>query len=189
MWKISESFHRSASRSGVSHPHISTTLQPKSSSWAFLFLSRFWFSANFSSQNSLWVSGMLARLQVWRCQKHPCTKITVLYLGKTRSGFPGRWAPCNRKRNPSLWAHERTINSGTVCFPLTELIIRLRTSGATLSIECERLPSLYSKARNRAQVIFQTHAISSLIPYKLTCSQISAGSGKAFKQALKYLNL
>src|SRR5205085_11974828 len=30
------------------------------------------------------------------CQKQPCTKITVLYFGKTISGFPGKSFTCSR---------------------------------------------------------------------------------------------
>ena len=69
-----------------------------------------------------------------RCQKHPCTKITVPYLGRTMSGVPGRSLRCSRKRKPKRCSMERTRSSGRVFFPRTFDIRALRWEGVSLSM-------------------------------------------------------
>jgi hypothetical protein len=60
------------------------------------------------------------------------------------SGLPGisfRWS---RNRKPALWIARRTRNSHEVFLLLTAAIMRLRTSGATVSVmTCPPLQELY----------------------------------------------
>ena len=50
----------------------------------------------------------------WRCQKQPCTNITLSFEEKTISGCPGRFLLCNRYRYPIPCASRRTAISGFV---------------------------------------------------------------------------
>ena len=70
----------------------------------------------------------------WRCQKHPCTKITLPRLGNTMSGLPGRSRACKRYRYPIPCTRCRTSISGFVSFPLTRLIRWLRSAAVKVSI-------------------------------------------------------
>lgn len=104
----------SASRFRVSHSQTVSTFQPCWPSALTFRASRLWLPLNFRVQNSCRVEGNIPRLQLCRCQKHPCTKMTFRCLGKTMSGFPGKSIRCNRKRNPIRWISERTASSGAV---------------------------------------------------------------------------
>ncbi len=90
---------------------------------------------NFNAHIPVCVWGMCAILQPWCwCQKHPLTKIAVLYLGKTMSGCPGSVFTCNRKRKPRWWSHLRTAISGFVSFERIWDIIRLLAVFDTVSM-------------------------------------------------------
>jgi len=70
---------------------MTITDQPLSRSCSCWRWSRWMFCSNFLLQKSSRVFGVV----VWRhpgcrCQKQPCTNTTVLYLGRTMSGDPGR---------------------------------------------------------------------------------------------------
>lgn len=119
----------------VSHSHIVQTCQPsfpssfKENSSLALFL------RNFSCQNSLRVSGIVALLQpgCW-CQKHPCTNIQRRYLGRTISGLPGRSLRCNLNRKPIEWSVRLTRISGEVSLALTAAMFFERCSLLSRSI-------------------------------------------------------
>lgn len=74
-----------------SHSQTMMTDQPLASSCRQTSSSRCLLRVIFAVQNSVLVLGVVAFLQsLWPCQKQPCTKITVWYLGRTISGVPGR---------------------------------------------------------------------------------------------------
>ena len=132
-----------ALRSLTSHSQITMTLQPSLRRSAWLRASRTTFLRNLFSQYSTFVFGLDAILQEgWRCQKHPCTKITDRYFGKTMSGQPGRSFRWRRKRNPSPWAMRRTASSGFVSRLLIRDIISLRFLRSTVSVIAKSLPRL-----------------------------------------------
>lgn len=83
------SFFFSHSARRVWHSQTTRTRHPLFLNWRTFLLSRLRFSKNFCSQKSFRVLGVVVRRQPCRCQKHPCTKITLLRPGKTRSGEPG----------------------------------------------------------------------------------------------------
>ena len=101
------------------------------------------FLRNFFSQYSTFVFGLDACSQEgWRCQKHPCTKMTDQYFGNTMSGLPGRSLRWRRKRNPSPWAMRRTTSSGFVSrLPIRD-IISLRFLRSTVSVIAKSTPRL-----------------------------------------------
>ena len=62
----------------VSHSQIVITRQPAARSAATVLASLKTFSSNLASQNLTRVFGIVVFAQpAWRCQKQPCTKITV----------------------------------------------------------------------------------------------------------------
>ena len=62
----------------VSHSQIVITRQPAARSAAMFVASLETFPSNLAAQNLTRVFGIVLFAQpVWRCQKHPCTKITV----------------------------------------------------------------------------------------------------------------
>jgi hypothetical protein len=118
-----------------SHSQHTRTFQPAALSARCCRRSRRRLLLNFSCQNSRFDRGVDAKRQpVCRCQKHPCTKRTVLYRGKTRSGVPGRSRRCRRNRRPSACSARLTSISGLVSRPVIPAIILLRTAGLTVSI-------------------------------------------------------
>ena len=127
----------------VSHSHTVRTSQPRARSSASFLASRSTFRLNLSCQNSILVFGVLAILQpVCRCQKQPCTKITLCNRGSVKSGVPGKSRRCSRKRYPSAWMSRRTIISGLVSRgPIRA--IRAERSGETLARRCG--PALWSE--------------------------------------------
>ena len=68
------------------------------------------------------------------CQKHPFTKITVLNLGKTISGDPGKSLRCSLNLRPLLCRVDLTYISGLVFLLLTEDIIDDLVSALNLSM-------------------------------------------------------
>lgn len=89
--------------------------------------------AIFVRQNSGLVEGSLNRWQSWPCQKHPFTKMTVLYFRSTISGLPGKPAAWSRYRNPRANSPLRIRSSGLVFRLLMPDIIRLRVCWSTIS--------------------------------------------------------
>jgi len=64
------------------------------------------------------VTSILARGAIQHTgQKHPCTKMTFLCLGKTISGFPGRLGTWSRNLYPQDRAIFLTKSSGFVFLP------------------------------------------------------------------------
>lgn len=96
----------------------------------------------FVSQYVVFEAGIRDLLQPCLCQKQPFTKTAVLYLGRTRSGLPGRTLECKRKRKPAAWRPRRTNNSGEVPLDRTSAIIRLRVCGSTVSVMHRTRPGL-----------------------------------------------
>ena len=83
------------------HSQMTRTSQPIFSKAAMSRSSRAWLAANFGSQKSRRLFGIL---EIWqegsacRCQKHPWTRMTFLRGPKTMSGRPGKSLRCNRYR-------------------------------------------------------------------------------------------
>ena len=115
------------------HSQIVVYRQPAAVSLATERTSFSRFRSIFARQNSGRVEGHLKSGQSCPCQKHPCTKIAAFQRGNTRSGFPGSFRSWRRKRNPRACNPFRIINSGRVFVPRMPAIMRLRTSGETMS--------------------------------------------------------
>lgn len=127
-----ESTYSTSSR--IPHSQMTMTRQPASVRSRQLRRSRAILPSNFSCQNSRLVEGVVQYLQpTCRCQKHPCTKITVLNLGNTRSGFPGSRASWSRYLNPALCRALLITSSGLVSFPRIDAMIRERVLVSTMS--------------------------------------------------------
>ena len=97
------------------HSHTVKTRQPSASSEAVCSRSRVRVRVSFGSQYSRLDLGNPAIGQFGsgcQCQKHPLTKITARWRGRTKSGLPARRRPCSRKRYPRRCTIERTSNSG-----------------------------------------------------------------------------
>ena len=95
----------------------------------------FWFSASrsmlrdiFWCQYSSLLDGHTNLPQSCLCQKHPLTKMTVLYLGSTISGHPGRRRTFFLYRSPLENRYFRTVSSGLELVLLIWDIFLLRTS-------------------------------------------------------------
>lgn len=117
-----------------SHSHIVMTFQPISlNSWLCLmsFSILRW---NFCCQYSELVLGVVVYLHPsCLCQKQPWTKITVLYFGRTISGFPGRAVTFFRYLNPLRNKYFRTLTSIEVFVLRMRDIFLLLCSLETLS--------------------------------------------------------
>lgn len=99
----------------IEHSQTTATRQPMLPSAATVAASLSMFRPSLLSQKSALVLGKRKYGQPsWRCQKHPCTRMTAPHFGRTRSGFPGSFLPCNRKRKPRRQSSRRTISSGLV---------------------------------------------------------------------------
>lgn len=122
-----------ASVQPTSHSQTIRLDHPSFLSWRRLFLSRFLLLSIFSFQKAALVCGRRPFWHACPCQKHPWTKITFLREEKTRSGVPGRFLACRRKRYPIRWTSDRTANSGFVSFERICDISRLRCSGVMVS--------------------------------------------------------
>jgi len=118
----------------VSHDQTTSTDHPSASRSVIFRASRAMLSSNFRAQNSARVFGVLAaRHPEWRCQKHPCTKITFRRPGNAMSGVPGKSRRCRRNRYPRRWSRRRTAISGSVFFCLTRRMSAFRASGVCAS--------------------------------------------------------
>lgn len=101
-----------------SHSHRMSGSQPCFRRERIARLSRSRVAANFPLQNSAFDFGMYANRHArCRCQKHPCTKMTFLLLGKAKSGVPGKSRRWSRNRYPRACASLRTASSGFVSLP------------------------------------------------------------------------
>ncbi len=136
--------------SGVrnAHSHAMATRHPLLRSVARTVQSRAIFCLNLDCQKSGRVEGVVQYLQPsWRCQKQPCTKITALNFGKTKSGRPRMFVTCVRKRNPRQCSARRIAISGFVFLPLIAAIMRERVGWSTISVACllafEAEPSIH----------------------------------------------
>lgn len=88
---ISSNLTAALSMEARSHSQTIITRQPAVFNCSTAAASRATFLLNFSIQNSVLDLGVVATLQPsCRCQKQPCTKMTVRYFVRTMSGFPGR---------------------------------------------------------------------------------------------------
>lgn len=113
------------------------TRHPLHRSAARTVQSRAIFCLNLDSQNSGRVEGVVQNLQPsWRCQKQPCTKITALNFGNTKSGRPRIFVTCRRKRNPREWSTRRRAISGLVFLLWIPAIMRERVGWSTISVAC-----------------------------------------------------
>lgn len=120
---------RSASLGDFSwHSQITNDVHPCTRSDLIAAASRLVLRSSFLFQNARLLVGRLPRRQLWQCQKQPCTKITLLNLGRQMSGEPGRSFLCRRNLNPMRCNNERTMSSGLVSKLRTLAIMRLRFS-------------------------------------------------------------
>ena len=131
---------------------MTKTDQPHLASRRLIALSRSLFPSNFRRQNATLVLGIrFPRVHLCRCQKHPCTKMTLRRLLKTRSGHPGR----SRAYTPNLYPRERrslrTRNSGLVSLARTKAIRSLRSSGVSGSVLMQISCPIMSRARRDVQ--------------------------------------
>ena len=93
------------------------------------------FPANLGIQNCSFDFGSRASAQPGcRCQKQPCTKMTFLSFGKTRSGFPGRSETCRCGLYPNERAIFLTSSSGFVFLLRMSAIRSLRSFRVNVSI-------------------------------------------------------
>lgn len=116
-----------------SHSHIVRTFQPIWVRRSVTSTSRSLLPVIFSTQKPIRVFGHLNRWHSCPCQKHPLTKTAVRYLGKTRSGEPGRLFRWSRNLSPRSCNILRSKTSGEVFRDRMPAIILLRTSGVTTS--------------------------------------------------------
>ena len=82
------------------------------------------------------------------CQKHPFTKMHVLYFLNTRSGCPGNFGELSLYLNPLIHSPRRTIHSGFVFLDPIAAMFLCRCSAESLSIMAQQLP----QAQIRKQV-------------------------------------
>lgn len=126
----------------TAHSHTTATRQPSSLRFASFRRSRATFSLNFCCQNLRLDEGVAASLQPeCRCQKQPCTKTTARYIGKTKSGFPGKLFTFNRYLNPARCIADLRTRSGSVSHPRIPAIIRDRVLASTMSAISSPPPS------------------------------------------------
>ena len=93
------------------------------------------FPANLGIQNCSFDFGSRASPQLGcRCQKQPCTKMTFLSFGKTRSGFPGRSETWRCGLYPNERAIFLTSSSGFVFLLRMSAIRSLRSFRVSVSI-------------------------------------------------------
>ncbi len=113
-----------------SHSQTTNTLHPSEMRVDMFFASRVLFFSILSPQNTAFVLGSTKNEHPsCPCQKQPLTKTTLLYLGKTMSGLPGRRLSLVRYRSPFLNKKRLTSNSALVSLPLMERMILLRCAG------------------------------------------------------------
>ena len=101
----------------------------------FTLLSRSWLLIIFACQYSVLDFGITnSPHPSCPCQKHPFTKMHVLYFLSTMSGFPGNLGWLSLYLKPRLHKNLRTSISGFVSFPFIEAMHLCLCSGVSLSI-------------------------------------------------------
>ena len=118
----------------ISHSHIVLGSHPMVTSCACDSLSLETLRLIFWFQYSTLLFGILDLLQPCQCQKHPCTKMAIRYLGSTKSGVPGSFRLWSRNLYPALCSDRRTNISGTEPFEGTRAIILLLVVLLTVSM-------------------------------------------------------
>ena len=109
------------------HYQITITFHPNAFSWFSASLSRFWVPEILSIHHSVRVLGITKyRQPSCPCQKQPLINSTVLYLGKTISGFPGRVFTFSLYLKLLANKNCRTSISGFVFFPFMRLMLKER---------------------------------------------------------------
>ena len=73
------------------------------------------------------------------CQKHPFTKMHVLYFLSTKSGCPGNRLWFSLYLNPRFHSPRRTIISGFVSFDLTAAMLSCRCCTVSLSMLAKKI--------------------------------------------------
>jgi hypothetical protein len=133
--KVEVSFLVNFSGDIVSHSQIVRTAHPAWRNRTTFRRSRFTFCRNFVAQNSALVLGVVVFEHLsCRCQKQPCTKRAVRYLGITKSGVPGRSLRWRRNRKPSACNERRTVISGFVFVRPTARIILVRIGSTDIRV-------------------------------------------------------
>lgn len=117
-----------------SHSQTRYTRHPALLNAWWLLLSRNRLASIFVAQKPLLVPGIRPFWQRWPCQKHPSTKTTTPYFGRTRSGRPGRSLAWSRYRSPDACRNDRTSSSGLVSLLLIRDIRSLRSDGLRVSV-------------------------------------------------------
>lgn len=117
-----------------SHSQTRYTRHPALLNAWWLRLSRNRLASIFVAQKPLLVPGIRPFWQRWPCQKHPSTKTTTPYFGRTRSGRPGRSLAWSRYRSPDACRNDRTSSSGLVSLLLMRDIRSLRSDGLRVSV-------------------------------------------------------
>lgn len=119
----------------LQHSQITTTRHPASTSVFMARLSLAIFSENFFCHFSWLVCGLVEYLHSQcLCQKHPFTKMTVLYLARTISGLIFRIFEFRRYLKPWEWINFLNSISGLVFFERIPAIILERVVKETMSI-------------------------------------------------------
>ena len=117
-----------------SHSHTVNTCHPSAVSFRRFLVSRFLFASSFGIQYARFDFGLCDGFwHLWRCQKHPCTKIAFLRLGNTMSGVPGRDRSWSLNRNPARCNTDRNFFSGFVSPDRIRRIRALRSDGVRMS--------------------------------------------------------
>ena len=117
------------------HSHMVMQCHPIDISLSRTSLSRTLLRSTFAAQKSVFDSGTLKYLHPsCPCQKHPFTKMHVLYFLSTMSGFPGNLVWLSLYLKPRPHRNFRTSISGFVSFPFIEAMHLCRCSGVSLSI-------------------------------------------------------
>lgn len=149
----------------ISHCHTTNAVQPSSRSRDSLRRSLATFASNFLAQKFACVFGIEdSRQPSCRCQKHPCTKTTILAFEKTRSGVPGSESTCSRYRSPARWSWRLRRSSGAVFILGTARMIRLRVARSTESTSSSRGPT--TSQRIRAKTARHRRSTSSTLSWR-----------------------
>ena len=132
------------------HCQISITFHPNSARREYVILSRSTFPEILDSQNSRFVSGIVAYLQPgWPCQKQPLIKMAVLYFGRTMSGFPVKSLRCSRNRKLFANKKRRTKTSGLVSLlRMCDIHLRRCSFDNTSAIIKQKLPGSADRRPN-----------------------------------------
>ena len=101
---------------------------------------------------------------LWRCQKQPWTKMTVLYLGSTISGLPGRSFRCRRNLYPMRCSKDLTFISGFVSRFFICDMFQLRCSGEIRSATSSPFLNPVISARHCLRFVWQSRGGQHFLP-------------------------